>query len=95
MAYLKFQKTKGMKPSGISYNPGTLNSVLRFIGNGAMDMTKMRFAQNFLKQMFQRYDPIPDEKRAKIIHFANIVDDSDRLSRTHKKCGDMHRGPKR
>ncbi len=66
-----------MKPSGISHNVDTLNSMLRFIGNGAMDMIRMRYAQNFPKRVFQRHDPIPDEDRARIIHSANNVDDSD------------------
>lgn len=77
LAYLKLLKAKGMKPSGISHNVDLLNSMLRFIGNGSMDMTRMRFAQNFPKRVFQRYDPIPDKDREKIIQFANSVDDSD------------------
>lgn len=77
LAYLKLLKARGLKPSGISHNIDSLNSLLHFIGNGAMDMTRMRFAQSFPKRAFQRYGPISDEDRKKIIQAANNANESD------------------
>jgi integrase/recombinase XerD len=77
LAYLRLLKARGLKPSGISHNIDLLNSLLHFIGNGAMDMTRMRFAQSFPKRAFQRYDPISDDDLMKIIHTANEADESD------------------
>ncbi len=77
LAYLRLLKARGLKPSGISHNMDSLNSLLHFIGNGAMDMTRMRFAQSFPKRTFQRYDPIAEHDRMKIILSANRANDND------------------
>jgi len=77
LAYLKVLKARGLKPSGILHNVNLLNNILLFIGNGAMGSTRMRFAKNFPKQTSQRLKPISNSDRAKIIDFANKVDDSD------------------
>jgi hypothetical protein len=77
LAYLKMLKARGMAPSGISHNIDSLTSVFRFIGNSAMDRAKIQYAQNFLKRVFHRQEPIGDEDRCKIIESANKASESD------------------
>ncbi len=77
LEYLKLLKARGMKPSGIKHNLDSLNSLLRYVGNGAMDMVRMRYAQSIPKRNTQMLDPISKGDRKKIIQYANGVNNDD------------------
>jgi integrase/recombinase XerD len=77
LAYLKLLRSRGLHDSGICHNVDTLSSVMRFIGNPAMERARAKHRQHFPKRGSKRYDPIPTDGRQKIIGCANKMSDND------------------
>jgi integrase/recombinase XerD len=77
LAYLKLLRARGLHDSGICHNVDTLSSVMRFIGNPAMERARAKHRQHFPKRGSKRYDPIPTDGRQKIIKCANNVSEND------------------
>ncbi|MCX6652632.1 MAG: site-specific integrase [Methanomassiliicoccales archaeon] len=66
-----------MNDEGIMHEVCALNSLLKFIGNGAVEKAKIRVPTAFPKQSKERLPPMTGEERALIIRTAETVPDND------------------
>ena len=77
LLYLASLRARGMADSGVSHNIDALASLLRFVGNGALDKAKMTCPQHFPRYARMRLDPLEARDRAAIIKAANATSDKD------------------
>lgn len=77
LAYISALRSRGLKDSGMSHNVDALTAVLRWVGNGAADKARHRFAHHFPRKTQAMLDPMSDEERDVVIRAAMQVDVKD------------------
>lgn len=77
LAYVGFQRKKGMKPSAISHNITVLNSLLLFVGNSAVQQCRVKYRNLMPKQKNPRLPPLDEGQFRRIMMRAGNVEESD------------------
>ncbi len=77
VVYLSSLRARGMQPSGINHNIDVMASLLRYVGNNALDQAKVKYPQHFQRHVGVRLDPLSGDDRDAIIREADKVPDND------------------
>lgn len=77
LSYIGKLRARGVKESGLAHNLDSLNSLLKFAGNLAVEKAKTRYPQTFPKRRKDRLPPLSEDERARLINAADAVDARD------------------
>jgi len=77
VVYLSSLRARGMQPSGINHNIDVMASLLRYVGNNALNLAKIKYPQHFQRHAVKRLDPLSQNEREMIIREAEKVQDND------------------
>lgn len=77
LAYVGFQKSKGLKEESIRHNLSILNDLFKFIGNPAVDVYKARYPHTVPKRRSVRYPSMDENDLVKILSASQKIPDND------------------